>query len=250
MKALIIEDEKPASDKLVRLIKKVDPDLQIMGITESVEETVNWLNNNELPELIFMDIQLDDGLCFEIFENFQMDVPIIFTTAYNNYTLQAFKVNSIDYLLKPIQEEELALALKQVKKVKPEYDIESQIKKAIQAIHKSHRNRFLIKIGPNFKSISVTDISYFFIEEKGTYLETNSGRSYSIDFTIDQLTQMVNPDHFYRINRACLVNINGITQLSAYSSSRLQLSIENHEKSELFVVSRDKVSDFKKWMDR
>lgn len=248
MRTLIIENEKPAANKLINLLRKLQPSINIVEVCESVEASVNWLNNNNLPDLVFMDIQLDDGLSFEIFDSFKLEVPIIFTTAFNEYTLQAFKVNSIDYLLKPINEKELSEALKRVPSVNN--NIEQHIKKAIQELNKNYRNRFLIKVGSNYKSISVSDISYFYIEDKATYLETYSGRSYAVDFTLDQLSNMINPDCFYRINRSCLVNVNAISQLNAYSSSRLQLKIENHDKDELFVVSRDKVSHFKRWMDR
>lgn len=249
MKILIVEDEKPAADKLISLLSKLDKTINILAITESVEETVNWLSNNTLPDLILMDIQLDDGICFEIFDNINIDVPVIFTTAFNEYTLQAFKVNSIDYLLKPIQQNELENALNRVPEIQAP-NIEQQIRKAITELNRNYRNRFLIKIGSTYKSISVTDINFFYIESKATFIKTNSNRSYAIDYTLDQITQMVNPDEFYRINRSCLVNVNAITQLSAYSSSRLQLSIDNHEKTDLLVVSREKVSDFKNWMDR
>lgn len=251
MKVLLVEDERPAADKLLKMLQNSAFGIQILGITESVEETVNWLLRNEKPELVFMDIQLDDGLCFDIFDNVDLQVPIIFTTAYNEYTLQAFKVNSIDYLLKPIKKDELNQALNKHQKLTGSIThIESQLKQVIQGLNKSYRNRFLIKIGANYKSVSVSDASYFFVQDKGTYLQTFEHRNFALDFSLDQITEMLDPEKFYRINRSCLVNIKAVGQLSAYSSSRLQIAIKNETKSELFVVSRDRVSAFKKWMDR
>lgn len=251
MKILIIEDEKPAADRLIELIHSVKSEANVIGVLQSVEESVNWFNTNRLPDLVFMDIQLEDGISFEIFENVNLDVPVIFTTAYNEYTLKAFKVNSIDYLLKPINTDELKQAINKFVRInKTDSNLELQIKQAFQNLNKSFRNRFLIKVGSNYKSIAVNDINHFYIENKGTFVQTFASRSYAIDFTIDQLMDMLDPEKFYRINRSCVVNIDAITQLSAYSSSRLQLSLENQEKSELFVVSRDRVTDFKRWMDK
>jgi len=251
MRVLIVEDERPAAERLGKLIREINPDITIEGITETVEETVNWLTTHDLPTLILMDIQLDDGLCFEIFDTLSLDVPIIFTTAFNEYTLQAFKVNSIDYLLKPIDKNDLQLALDKYARISQNHlNLEVQIKKAFQEMKKTYRSRFLIKIGANYKSIGVSEISCFYIQHKGTYLQTLSGHSYAVDFTLEQLVEMLDPKLFYRINRSCVVQIDAISQLNAFSSSRLQLILENIERCELLVISRDKVSDFKKWMSQ
>ncbi len=251
MHVLIVEDERPAADRLRQLIREINPDIIIVGVTETVEETVNWLSGHPLPTLIMMDIQLDDGLCFEIFDAIRLDVPIIFTTAFNEYSLQAFKVNSIDYLLKPIAKEELTVALDKYSRISHHQpDLETQIKRAFQALKKTYRNRFLIKIGAHYKSIPVGEISCFYIQNKGTYLRTLRGHSYAIDFTLEQLTDILDPQLFYRINRSCVVQIDAIVQLNAFSSSRLQLTLEHMERSELLVISRDKVPDFKNWIDQ
>lgn len=251
MRVLIVEDERPAAERLGKLIREINPDITIEGITETVEETVNWLTTHDLPTLILMDIQLDDGLCFEIFDTLSLDVPIIFTTAFNEYTLQAFKVNSIDYLLKPIDKNELQLALDKYSRITQNHsDLEAQIKKAFQELKTTYRSRFLIKVGANYKSIGVSEISCFYIQHKGTYLQTLTGHSYAVDFSLEQLLEMLDPHLFYRINRSCVVQIDAICQLNAFSSSRLQLTLENMERSELLVISRDKVSDFKKWMSQ
>jgi len=251
MRVLIVEDERPAAERLGKLMREINPHITIEGITETVEETVNWLSSHDLPTLIMMDIQLDDGLCFEIFDSLSVDVPIIFTTAFNEYTLQAFKVNSIDYLLKPIDKKDLQLALDKYTRLSHNHsNLEAQIKKAFQELKKTYRSRFLIKIGANYKSIGVDEISCFYIQNKGTYLQTATGHSYAVDFTLEQLVEMLDPNLFYRINRSCVVQIDAITQLNAFSSSRLQLTLENMERSELLVISRDKVSDFKKWLDK
>lgn len=251
MKVLIVEDERPAANRLMDLISKVAPEISIEGITESVEETINWLLTNGLPDLVFMDIQLDDGLCFEIFENIVLDKPVIFTTAYNEYTLRAFKVNSIDYLLKPIEERELKQAISKYKKLYTSpVSFEDQIRKVVQGMERSYRNRFLVKIGMHYKSVSVNEISYVYTLNKANFIHTFAGRDFDIDFTLEQLTEMLDPEQFYRINRSCIVNIESIEQMSAYSSSRLQLSIRDCKADELFVVSRDRVREFKSWVDR
>jgi two-component system response regulator LytT len=251
MKVLIVEDERPAAERLKKLLAAIDESIQVIHVLESVEETVNWLLENPHPSLIFMDIQLDDGLCFEIFENSSLDVPVIFTTAYNEYSLRAFKVNSIDYLLKPIEETELRSSIQKFERLHGEKKgLEKEIKKALKELQPKYRNRFLIKIGSRYKSVSSNDISCFIIREKEAYLVSGEGRNYGIDFSLDQIAEMLDTDKFYRINRSCIVNVDYITELLSYSSSRLQLTMENMEEEDLFVVSRDRVGAFKRWMDR
>ena len=252
MNILIIENEKPAAEKLIRLLKKIDESITIVGILETVEESVNWLQNNPSPNLILLDIQLDDGICFEIFETIKVNVPIIFTTAYNEYVLKAFRVNSVDYLLKPIEEAALRLALDKFKSVHYQSQ-DSQLNQLYDELNKQYKTRFLVKVGIHYKSIPVTDISCFYILERATFIRTFSGNNYSIDHSIDNLKKMVDHSDFFRINRNCLININAISDILSYSSSRLQLKLNDKIPaidSEYLVVSRDKVSHFKKWLNK
>jgi DNA-binding LytR/AlgR family response regulator len=198
-----------------------------------------------------MDIQLDDGLCFEIFETTNVDIPVIFTTAYDDYMLKAFKVNSIDYLLKPIEEELLKSALAKFKKLYPYNDpFKNDFKQLLFEFRNQYKSRFLIKTGEKFKSIPAGEISHFYINERNVFLSDNQGKDYGVDYSLEQLQTILDPRKFFRINRECIVNIDAIALMYSYSSSRLQLTLKNREKSELFVVSRDKVTEFKRWIDK
>jgi DNA-binding LytR/AlgR family response regulator len=251
MNILVVENEIPAADKIVRMLKKLDRSVNVTGIVETVESAINYLQNEPHPDLILMDIQLDDGLCFEIFENINIDIPVIFTTAFDEYTLRAFKVNSIDYLLKPVDKASLVSALKKYKKL---YADKSSFKTDFRQIMNEFRNqyksRFLIRIADKYKSVPVNEISHFHISEKNVFIRGFNGTDYGIDYSLEQLQSITDPRKFFRINRDCIVNIDAVTLMHSYSSSRLQLTLKNSEKSDLFVVSRDKVSDFKKWVDR
>ena len=252
MNILIIENEIPASERLIRMLKKTDKSIMVMGIVETVEEAINRLQMKPEPDLIFMDIQLDDGLCFEIFETINVEIPVIFTTAYDEYTLRAFKVNSVDYLLKPVDEKALLSALGKFKKLY--YDDKDPFKKDFRQLINEFRNqyksRFLIKIGEKFRSVPAGEISHFYINERSVFLSDFQGRDYGVDYSLEQLQSILDPRKFFRINRECIVNIDSIALMYSYSSSRLQLTIKNMDKNDLFIVSRDKVADFKKWIDR
>ena len=251
MNILIIENEKPAADKLVRLLTKIDNSITILGVIETVEDTINRLQEKPQPDLILMDIQLDDGVCFEIFESSKIDIPVIFTTAYDEYTLKAFKVNSIDYLLKPIDEDLLKSALAKFKKLYADNDpFKNDFKQLLYEFRNQYKSRFLIKIGEKFKSTPAGEISHFYINERNVFLSDNQGKDYGVDYSLEQLQTILDPRKFFRINRECIINIDAITLMYSYSSSRLQLTLKNREKSELFVVSRDKVTEFKSWIDK
>lgn len=251
MNILIVENEIPAADKIIRLLKKLDKSINVLGVIETVEGAINQLQEKPHPDLILMDIQLDDGLCFEIFETINVDIPVIFTTAYDEYTLKAFKVNSVDYLLKPIDEESLKTALGKYRRL---YADKSPFKTDFRQILNEFRNqfksRFLIKIGDKFKSVPVKEISHFHICQKNVFLKDFQDKDYGIDYSLEQLQSILDPRKFFRINRDCIINIDAITLMHSYSSSRLQLTLKNEEKSDLFVVSREKVAGFKKWVDR
>jgi len=251
MRILVIENEKPAADRLVRLLMKIDKSISITGIIESVEGTINWLQENPQPDLILMDIQLDDGLCFEIFETASIDIPVIFTTAYDEYTLRAFKVNSVDYLLKPVEEGLLRSALAKFMKFYGDKDpFKRDFKQLLFEFRNQYKSRFLIKIGEKYRSVPTGEISHFHINERNVFLSDLHGKDYGIDYSLEQLQTMLDSRKFFRINRECIVNIDSIALMYSYSSSRLQLMLKNLEKSDLFVVSREKVGEFKRWIDK
>lgn len=248
MKIVIVEDERLAAEKLIQLLNETETDIEILQVLESVEESINWFAKNPSPDLVFMDIQLDDGISFEIFDEVKVDAPIIFTTAFDEYAIRAFKVNSIDYLLKPIEKNALANGLEKYSALCLEKkNLESKISQIFQQISKPYKTRFFIKVGVKYQSILTSDICTFFVEERNTFLQTQEGKKYDLDYSLEQIQKKVNPELFYRINRNYLININCIEEIIAYSSSRLK--IKSKTKEEL-IVSRDKVSDFKKWMDR
>ena len=198
-----------------------------------------------------MDIQLDDGLCFEIFETTNIDIPVIFTTAYDEYTLKAFKVNSIDYLLKPIDEELLRSALAKFMKLYADKDpFKRDFKQLIYEFRNQYKSRFLIKIGEKYKSVPSSEISHFYINERSVFLTDYNGKDYGVDYSLEQLQTLLDPRKFFRINRECIINIEAISLMYSFSSSRLQLTLKDKEKSDLFVVSRDKVTEFKRWIDK
>lgn len=250
MRILIIEDEKPASLKLQRMLHELDDTITIAASLESVEESSNWFLNNPPPDLVFMDIQLEDGLCFEIFENISISIPVIFTTAYDEYAIRAFRVNSVDYLLKPIKAEELRNAIDKFRKIHGRKKDERVIDSMLKQMETRRRERFLIKVGQHYRPVQVADIHFFFTREGSAFISTGSGRDYAIDFSLDRLEQMLDPKKFYRVNRNYLVNIVSIKDIIAYSSSRLKLILEGQDRQDDVIVSRDRVADFKKWMDR
>jgi len=250
MKVVIVEDERLAAEKLTDLLVKVEPDIEVLKVLESVEESVNWFTQHSAPDLVFMDIQLEDGISFEVFESVKIQSPIIFTTAFDQYAIRAFKVNSIDYLLKPISKEELENAIQKFKGLHREDDeLEAKVTKVIEQFSRKYKSRFLIRIGMRFQSVPVSKICTFFVEERSTFLQTIEGKRYDLDYSLDQLQSMVDPDQFFRANRNFLVNINCIEEIISYSVTRLKLKLENGPQ-EGVIVSRDKVSEFKRWMDR
>jgi len=250
MNVLIVENEKPAMVNLSRLLKEIDFNINIIGVTESVETTINWIQNNPYPDLMFMDILLDDGLCFELFESMKLEVPVIFTTAYDEYMLKAFKVNSIDYLLKPIGEASLRIAIDKFKSIHYKYSAKDDVlRQILKELNKGYKTRFLIKVREHYKSILDNEILCYYIIERAVFIRTSSNKDYSVDYSLDYLQKIIDPDKFFRINRNCIVNINAIRDIISYSSSRLIIKIENQPIDDL-IVSKDKVSEFKKWIDK
>ncbi|HUX94423.1 MAG TPA: LytTR family DNA-binding domain-containing protein [Bacteroidales bacterium] len=250
MNVLIVENEKPAADKLLRMLKSIDITMTVPAILETVEGTVNWIHGNNPPDLILMDVLLDDGLCFEIFDTIKLEVPVIFITAYDEYSIRAFKVNSVDYLLKPVEENLLRAALVKFNKyhLSSKYE-KSKIDNIVREFTPHYKSRFLVKMGSRYRSVPVQDINYFHITERNVFLMDSSGKDYGMDYSLDQLMKLLNPDKFYRINRDCIINMDSILLIESYSSSRLQVKLKNEKGTGLFVVSRDKTADFKNWID-
>jgi DNA-binding LytR/AlgR family response regulator len=251
MNYVIIEDERLTADRLAGMIKKLFPDFVLVKTLDSVKSAVKWLSNNEHPSLGFFDIQLGDGLSFEIFEQIQPRFPVIFTTAFNEYAIRAFKVNSIDYLLKPIDETELKTS---ILKFKSGYNkpigLESEaIAKTLQMLSNSYKSRFLIKVGEHLRMINVDEIALFISMEKSTFIRTCSGRDYGIDFTLEQIEGLIDPKKFFRVNRKFIIDIKSIQDIIAYSNSRLKLKLDVSTDEDV-IVSRERVSEFKEWLDK
>ena len=254
MKTIIIEDEKPAARLLQRKLEKLDIEVGVM--LHSVEEALDWFSKNEHPDLIFLDIQLSDGLSFEIFEKVEIKSAVIFTTAYDEYALRAFKLNSIDYLLKPIDEDDLEIAVATFKSLLPKQELQTQslgidfeqIKKMLtNPFEKNYKKRFTVKIGQHLKVISIDEIECFFSENKGTYLHTFDNRNYLIECTLELLEQELDPVDFFRISRKFIIPLKAIKEIVLYSNSRLKVILPSF-KEEDAIVSREKVSDFKTWI--
>jgi DNA-binding LytR/AlgR family response regulator len=251
MNVIIIEDEKPSARRLQRMLENLGLKTQVM--LHSVEESINWFQNNAHPDLIFLDIQLSDGLSFEIFEAIEIKSAIIFTTAYDEYALQAFKLNSIDYLLKPIDDDELATAIEKYQNRTPKQQTVSldfnDIKKLlVNPIDREYKKRFSVKVGQHLKLINIDEIECIYSENKGTYVHTMEGRNYLLDTTLDYLENELEPQLFFRINRKFFVNINAIKDMVSYTNSRLQIKLGSYNEQDV-IVARERVKDFKSWLE-
>jgi DNA-binding LytR/AlgR family response regulator len=251
MNVLIIEDEKPAARRLNRMLAVLG--IEVKQMLHSVEESLNWLQNNKHPDLIFLDIQLSDGLSFEIFEEIELKSAIIFTTAYDEYALKAFKLNSIDYLLKPLDEDELKFAVdmfkdKQPKETNIQVDIDAIRKLLINPVDRKFKKRLTIKIGQHIKIVNIDAIECFYSENKSTYIYTAENRNYLLDNSLEGWQEELDPEQFFRVNRTFVVYINSIKDIIAYSNSRLKLILNSYNETEI-IVSRERVKDFKKWIN-
>lgn len=254
MKTIIIEDEKPAARLLQRKLEKLNVQVEVM--LHSVQEAIEWFSKNEHPDLIFLDIQLSDGLSFELFEKVEIKSAVVFTTAYDEYALRAFKLNSIDYLLKPIDADELAIAISKFKShfLKPKEEVLAsqmdfeKIKQMFQSsFDHNSKKRFTVKIGQHLKVISIDEIECFFSENKGTYIHTFDNRNYLIDATLEILEQELEAKDFYRISRKFIISIKSIKEILVYSNSRLRVILPTYKDEEV-IVSREKVTNFKNWI--
>ena len=248
MRLLLVEDEQLAADRLRRLLGKLLPEATLYH-TQSVAESCQWLQQHNPPDLALCDIQLGDGLSFEIWEKCPFNSPVIFTTAYDAYAIRAFKLNSLDYLLKPIDEEELATALNkfknQVQAITPQ---SISIERTQLQLSKEYKKRFLIKIGEQLHAIPTSEILYFWNEEKATFATTTEGKKYIVDYSLNQLEELLDPVIFFRINRQQMVRFEAIEQIIAYSGSRLKLHLKFSDKNDT-LVSRERVNEFKGWLD-
>lgn len=257
MKLLIVEDEELAVKKLKRLILSVEPEADILAVCDSIRTTVEWLTGNEHPDLVFMDIELADGQSFEIFERVDVRSTVIFTTSYDEHAVKAFKVNTADYLLKPIQKEDIEAAFKKYRKLidmygtsKPATNMLYLVKELQQQLNnKDYKRRFLVKNSTKLESINIEDIGYFYSHDGVSFLRTFSGKRHVLDYTMDELEGILDPDEFFRINRAFFITLASVTSIEEYFGSRLILRLKPLIDKEV-LVSREKVNDFKKWLGK
>jgi DNA-binding LytR/AlgR family response regulator len=249
MNVIIIEDEPNAVQRLERLMRVIIPQASILDRINSVEGSVKWLKANPPPDLILMDIQLMDGNCFSIFDQCAVVSPVIFTTVYDTHALKAFKVNAIDYILKPIDEEELRAALKKYQNLTAKFQFElHNIELAMQMLEKKYKDKFTIKVGDRLLIVESKEIDLFYSLDKVTFCETNKGRKNVVDFTLDQLEGLLNPAQFFRVNRKYIIAMHTIRDINSHTNSRLRLVLSNQSNNEV-IVSRERVRDFKKWIN-
>jgi DNA-binding LytR/AlgR family response regulator len=253
MRILIIEDELQAAKRMESLVKEIVPAAQILDKIDTVKKSVQWFKANTPPDLVLMDIHLADGISFQIFEQCEVKCPVIFTTAYDEYALKAFKVNSIDYILKPVDKTELEAAFAKLKgfsiKETDSKDLLANIEQAMQMLTKKHKTRFIIKVGEHLKTIEVDSILYFFSQEKTTFCQTSEKRDHILDYTLDQLEEMLDKNQFFRINRKYIVHSKAIQDIISYTNSRLRLVLKNSVDNDI-IVARERVQEFKDWLDQ
>ena len=259
MKVLIVEDEELAVKKLQKTLQSVDAQAEVVGVTDSIRSSVKWLQENESPDLILMDIELAHGQSFEIFDKVDVNSTVIFTTSYDEYALKAFKVNSVDYLLKPVQKEDLEAALEKFHRLKQllgkgetraNLNMENLVRELQQRLQpKEYRKRFLVKQGQKLVSVEVDDIAYFYSDGRVNFFKTRDNRKFIVDYTMDELESMLDPDRYFRISRSFYVSIDSVDQIHDYFGNRLLLHLQPSLDKES-IVSREKVSEFKKWMGK
>ena len=256
MDVLIIEDENPAAERLISLLQEYDNEIRILGVMSSVEGTVEWLRSNKLPDLILLDIHLADGLCFEIFEQVPVKCPVIFCTAYDEYALKAFELNSIDYLLKPVQQAKLEKSLEKMKELSRSQgtgtEISAQVHDLMGLIKKhetSYKSRFMVKIGNRIKAIKTEDIAYFHSHNKLTLLVNKEGSSFPIDYALDELISFLDPAIFFHVNRKLIIHIDAAREIHPYFKGRMKLILHPPLEDEV-IVSSQRTPLFKIWLDQ
>lgn len=253
MNILIVEDEVQAALRLEKLVKELMPHSNILAKIDTVKNAVQWFKSNKAPDLSLMDIQLADGISLEIFELCEVNCPVIFTTAYDAYAIKAFKVNSIDYILKPVDKDELKQAIQKFLNL-TKSDTQTKvlldnINEAMRTLTKKYKTRFVLKIGEHLKTVEVSSILYFYSQEKTTFCCTTDNRNLILDFTLEELQDMVDPANFFRINRKYMVSAGAISDIISYTNSRLKLVLKNSQDTDI-IVARERVQEFKDWLDR
>ncbi len=252
MTILIIEDEEPAFRRLQKMLKELVPDHTLLDQIVSVSSAIKWFKENQAPDLIISDIQLSDGISFEIFKQVDIKCPVIFTTAYDQYAIEAFKVNSIDYLLKPVKKEELEKAVAKFRSLvpatsQPAIDINKLLQSLQPASTNDYKKRFVVRYGEHIKTIDIEEVVYFYTEDKATFLCTKDARRFVVDFNLDTLDSMLDPKIFFRINRQYIISIHSIAEMFAYSKSRVLIKLNPPAKHET-IVSTERSADFKHWL--
>lgn len=252
MRVLIVEDEMLAAQRLQHLLREIDPAIEIVGVAESVEETIEVLQRQSAPDLLLMDIQLSDGHSFEIFKKIAIRKPVIFTTAYDQFALEAFKHFSIDYILKPITAAALRIALEKYKlmtsKMTPDYSALLSTLAGIQPVT-DYKNRFLAKVGQRLFFVEVNDIAFFQAENKIVYLVDKEGNRFVIDYTLEKLEALLDPKLFFRLNRKFIVKVSAIDHIKPFYNNRLKLSVKGAPNNDEMIISRERVAEFKAWAE-
>ena len=251
MKILIIEDEEPAAKRLEKLITEMESGTELLENIVSVASGIEWFKNNPAPELIFSDIQLSDGISFEIFKNVEVECPVIFTTAYDEYAIDAFKLNSIDYLLKPVKKDELRAAIDKFKKLGKKDQPILDIHKVLETLGTpkgEYKTRFIVRYGEHIKTIKTEEVAYFYTEDKINFLVIHEGgRRFTVDYNLDSLDSLLDPKTFFRINRQYIISIHAIKEMFAYTKSRVLIKLDPPAKHET-IVSTERSGDFKLWL--
>jgi DNA-binding LytR/AlgR family response regulator len=251
MKVVIIEDEALAAERLEKMLSELDPDIQVVAKLGSVKESVKWLMAN-IPDLLFLDIQLSDGLSFSIFDHITLNTPVIFTTAYDQYAIKAFELNSVYYLLKPIRRDELSQSLNKYKSLKAAMGIDfGSLLSAIGNKTPEYKKRFLIQIGDKFRKVETDEIAYFYALDKSVFLRTFEGSIFPTELSLDSLEKVIDPSVFFRINRQYIIRMNAISKMYAWSRSRIKLILKPVPDDNIeTIVSIDRAADFRKWLDK
>ena len=248
MKVIIIEDEKPAAEKLLKAIQKVDPSVEVAAVLNSVRKSVDWLQQNPMTDLLFMDIELSDGLSFKIFETISINSPVIFCTAFDEYWQEAFEHNSIDYLLKPVKQDKLEASLKKYEKLKQHFAAGLQQLLLWQQLGANgYKKRFLVKRGTDYISVKAEDIAYFYAAHKLVCMVDNKSQKFILDQSLADIEKQLDPAQFYRVNRKYLINLNAIRKIKSYPKSKLQLEIDPVVNEDV-IISQENVASFKEWM--
>lgn len=250
MKVIIIEDEKLSAEYLGNLLKRIDASIEVVATFDSVKKSIEALKKEPEVDVLFLDIHLADGLSFDIFSKIAIDTPVIFTTAYDEYAIKAFKLNSVDYLLKPIGKDDLRQAIEKFKKLNvKKHTVLESITNVYHQLNKQYKTRFMVKLGESIVSVKTDDVIHFVAEDGITILVTKDKKRYAVDYTLDQLEGLISPTDFFRINRKVIISINAVQKVNTYFNSRYKLNSELLS-DEASIVSRERVNDFKAWLDK